>query len=144
MKEQKSDQLQVVVTSFSFRNGIPEDESGNGGGYVFDCRAILNPGRYYEYKELSGLDEPVIDFLEREEEIDVFLRLVYQLADLHVERYLARGFSNLMFSFGCTGGQHRSVYAAQHLAEYLYGKFGVKVKLVHREQNIVSYSPDFK
>ena len=128
--------LVVRVFSFSFRNGIPEDESGNGGGYVFDCRSTHNPGRYEPYKKLTGLDEPVIRFLEDDGEILAFLDSVYKLADAHVDRYIQRGFTDLMFSFGCTGGQHRSVYSAQHLAEHRHGKFGIEVRICHREQDI--------
>ncbi len=128
--------LVVKVFSFSYRKGIPEDDSGNGGGYVFDCRSTHNPGRYEPYKNLTGLDEPVIRFLEDDGEILTFLDSVYQLADHHVQRYLQRGFTSLMFSFGCTGGQHRSVYSAQHLAEYIHQKYGVEVRICHREQNI--------
>ena len=128
--------LVVKVFSFSFRKGIPEDESGNGGGYVFDCRSTHNPGRYEPYKKLTGLDEPVIRFLEDDGEILTFLDSVYKLADAHVRRYIQRGFTSLMFSFGCTGGQHRSVYCAQHLAEHIHQRFGVEVRLCHREQNI--------
>lgn len=128
--------LVVRVYSFSYRKGIPEDPSGNGGGYVFDCRSTHNPGRYEPYKKLTGLDEPVIRFLEDDGEILQFLESVYRLADHHVKRYIQRGFTNLMFSFGCTGGQHRSVYSAQHLAEHLHNKFGVEVIVNHREQNI--------
>ena len=128
--------LVVRVFSFSFRNGIPEDESGNGGGYVFDCRSTHNPGRYEPYKKLTGLDEPVIRFLEDDGEILAFLDIVYKLADAHVDRYIQRGFTDLMFSFGCTGGQHRSVYSAQHLAEHIHGKFGIEVRICHREQDI--------
>lgn len=128
--------LTVRVFSFSYKKGIPEDKSGNGGGYVFDCRATNNPGRYEQYKKLTGLDQPVIDFLEADGEILAFLDSVYKLADAHVARYIERGFTNLMFSFGCTGGQHRSVYSAQHLAEHIHEKYGVEVILVHREQNI--------
>ena len=128
--------LTVRIFSFSYRKGIPEDESGNGGGYVFDCRSTHNPGRYEPYKHLTGLDEPVIRFLEDDGEILTFLDSVYRLADAHVERYLQRGFTSLMFCFGCTGGQHRSVYSAQHLAEHLHGKYGIEVIVTHREQNI--------
>lgn len=128
--------LVVRVFSFAYRNGIPADESGNGGGYVFDCRSTHNPGRYEPYKKLTGLDEPVIRFLEDDGEILVFLESVYKLADAHVRRYMQRGFTDLMFCFGCTGGQHRSVYSAQHLAEHINGKFGVEVRIVHREQGI--------
>lgn len=128
--------LRVRVFSFSYKKGIPEDCSGNGGGYVFDCRSTHNPGRYEPYKQLTGLDEPVIRFLEEDGEILTFLDSVYRLADAHVERYIERGFTDLMFSFGCTGGQHRSVYSAQHLAEHIHQKYGIEVALCHREQNI--------
>ena len=128
--------LRVRVFSFSYRKGIPADESGNGGGYVFDCRSTHNPGRYEPYKKLTGLDEPVIRFLEDDGEILTFLDSVYKLADAHVQRYIDRGFTDLMFSFGCTGGQHRSVYSAQHLAEHLHEKFGIEVHVCHREQGI--------
>ncbi|MCR5819674.1 MAG: phosphotransferase [Bacteroidaceae bacterium] len=128
--------LHVRIFSFSFKRGIPEDESGNGGGYVFDCRSTHNPGRYEPYKNLTGLDEPVIRFLEDDGEIITFLKSVYRLADSHVERYIQRGFTDLMFSFGCTGGQHRSVYSAQHLAEHLHAKYGIRITLIHREQKI--------
>ncbi len=133
--------LVVRVFSFSYKKGIPADESGNGGGYVFDCRSTHNPGRYEPYKLLTGLDQPVIDFLEQDGEILTFLEHVYALADTHVVRYIERGFTSLMFSFGCTGGQHRSVYSAQHLAEHLHEKFGVEVQLVHREQQISTCFP---
>ena len=128
--------LVVRIFSFSYKKGIPEDESGNGGGYVFDCRSTHNPGRYEEYKQMTGLDEPVIRFLEDDGEILTFLDSVYKLADAHVQRYIERGFTSLMFSFGCTGGQHRSVYSAQHLAEHIHQKFGIEVRLCHREQKI--------
>ena len=128
--------LTVKVISFSFKKGIPYDPTGNGGGYVFDCRGVHNPGKYDQYKPLCGLDEPVIKFLEDDGEIFPFLENAYALVDTHVQRYMERGFSNLMVCFGCTGGQHRSVYSAQHMAEHLNQKFGVKVELVHREQNI--------
>lgn len=133
--------LVVRVFSFSYRKGIPEDTSGNGGGYVFDCRSTHNPGRYEPYKKLTGLDEPVIRFLEDDGEILTFLDSVYKLADAHVHRYIQRGFTDLMFSFGCTGGQHRSVYSAQHLAEHINRTFGVRVELCHREQGIVQTFP---
>lgn len=129
-------QLTVRVFSFSYKKGIPEDASGNGGGYVFDCRSTHNPGRYEPYKKLTGLDEPVIKFLEDDGEILTFLESVYKMADVHVARYMKRGFTDLMFSFGCTGGQHRSVYSAQHLAEHIHKKFGIEVRICHREQHI--------
>lgn len=133
--------LVVRVFSFSYKKGIPDDTSGNGGGYVFDCRSTHNPGRYEAYKTLTGLDEPVIKFLEDDGEILTFLDSVYKLADAHVKRYLERGFTNLMFSFGCTGGQHRSVYSAQHLAEHLHQRFGIEVRICHREQGITATLP---
>lgn len=133
--------LVVRVFSFSYRKGIPEDASGNGGGYVFDCRSTHNPGRYEPYKKLTGLDEPVIRFLEDDGEILTFLESVYRLADAHVARYIQRGFTSLMFSFGCTGGQHRSVYSAQHLAEHIHQKYGVEVRINHREQGIEQVLP---
>ena len=129
--------LEVKVTSFSFKKGIPQDLSGNGGGYVFDCRSIHNPGRYAPYKNITGRDKPVIDFLEEDGEIIGFLDHVYGVVDPHVETFASRGFTSLMVSFGCTGGQHRSVYCAEHLAHHLAEKYpDVRVRLVHREQNI--------
>ena len=136
--------LVVRVFSFSFKKGIPEDTSGNGGGYVFDCRSTHNPGRYEPYKQLTGLDEPVIRFLEDDGEILTFLDSIYKLADAHVQRYLQRGFTSLMFSFGCTGGQHRSVYSAQHLAEHIHYKYGIEVHVCHREQGISTIFPAFR
>ena len=132
----KKHQLTVKVMSFAYKKGIPDDPTGNGGGFVFDCRAVNNPGKYDRYKPFNGLDEPVIRFLEEDGEILTFMEHVYALVDASVKRYMERGFSNLSVCFGCTGGQHRSVYSAQHLAEHLNRKFGVRVELVHREQNI--------
>ncbi len=128
--------LTVRVMSFSYRKGIPEDPSENGGGYVFDCRGVHNPGRYDRYKPLTGRDEPVIRFLEEDGEILRFLEHTDALVDAHVERYLERGFTHLQVCFGCTGGQHRSVYSAQHTAEHLHRKYGIRVELIHREQQI--------
>lgn len=128
--------LEVRIFSFSYKKGIPVDTSGNGGGYVFDCRAINNPGKYDHFKHFTGLDKEVIEFLENDGEVTKFLAHVYDLADAHVTRYMERKFTNLMFSFGCTGGQHRSVYCAQHLAEYLAKKYNITVIVYHREQDI--------
>ena len=133
--------LTVTVYSFSFRKGIPEDPSGNGGGYVFDCRSVHNPGKYERFKQLTGLDEPVIRFLEEDGEILRFLDHVYALVDARVERFLQRGFTHLQVSFGCTGGQHRSAYSAQHLAEHLVAKYPVRVHLIHRERGIDTWLP---
>lgn len=128
--------LQVSVYSFSFKKGVPYDPSGNGGGYVFDCRSIHNPGRYEPYKKLTGMDEAVIKFLEDDGEVFGFMEHVYGVVDPHVETYAGRGFTNLMVSFGCTGGQHRSVYCAEHLAAHLSEKYPhITVRLIHREQN---------
>ena len=130
--------LEVRVCSFSFHKGIPQDMSGNGGGYVFDCRSIHNPGRYAPYKQLTGRDEPVIRFLEEDGEVFSFLEHVYGVVDPHVETFSKRGFISLMVSFGCTGGQHRSVYCAEHLARHLAEKYPhIRVRLSHREQTSI-------
>lgn len=128
--------LTVKVMSFAYKKGIPNDTTGNGGGYVFDCRAINNPGKYDRYKPFTGLDPQVIKFLEDDGEITTFLEHCYALVDSTVERYIERGFTSLMIAYGCTGGQHRSVYCAQHTAEHIASKFDCNVELVHREQNI--------
>ena len=128
--------LTVRVYSFAYKKGIPDDISGNGGGYVFDCRAINNPGKFERYNNVTGLDEPTIKFLEDEGEIVDYLKNIYPLVDMHIKRYIDRGFTDLMISFGCTGGQHRSVYAAQRVSEHIHKEFGVKVSLMHREQNL--------
>ena len=137
-EETKVSQSRLVVSvwSFSYKKGLPVDDSGNGGGYYFDCRSTHNPGRYERYKQLTGLDSPVIQFLEEDGEILPFLEHVYELIDFHVNRYIERNFTHLMICFGCTGGQHRSVYSAQHVAEHLHKRFGVEVHLCHREQGI--------
>ena len=127
--------LSVTIYSFYFKRGLPVDESGNGGGYIFDCRSTHNPGKYDEYKTLTGLDQPVIDFLEKDGEILTFLESVDKLVDHHVERFIERDFTNLQVAFGCTGGQHRSVYCAEHLAEHLREKYNVRIHIIHREQN---------
>ena len=128
--------LTVTIYSFSFKKGLPVDESGNGGGYIFDCRSTHNPGKYEQYKTLTGLDQPVIDFLEQDGEILTFLESVYALVDHHAERFIERDFTNLQVAFGCTGGQHRSVYCAEHLAQHLKAKYNVAIHLIHRERGI--------
>ena len=129
--------LTVRVMSFSYRKGgIPEDNSGNGGGFVFDCRAMHNPGKYEQYKKITGADAPVIEFLESQGEVQRYLDNVYGLVDPAVDKYMERGFLNLMVAFGCTGGQHRSLYCANHLADHLKAKYGdrIHILLEHREQ----------
>ena len=125
--------LTVRVFSFSFNNGMPADESGNGGGFVFDARSLPNPGREEQFKQLTGKDEAVIDYLDRQPGVHEFLTQVSSLIDASVANYRQRGFSNLMVSFGCTGGQHRSVYLAEQLAEHLRGARGVEVKVRHTQ-----------
>lgn len=123
--------LTVTINSFSYKRGIPHDPTPNGGGFVFDMRGILNPGRFDAYKKLSGQDKPVIDFLEQKTDMPDFLNAVYTLIDINVTDYINRGFESLMVSFGCTGGQHRSVFAAESLARHLRNKFKVKLELHH-------------
>lgn len=130
-----NDRLTVRISSFSYKKGIPHDPSGNGGGFVFDCRAIHNPGRYAEFKHLTGKDSQVQEFLEEKSTIDAFMTSVFSLVSQSVEVYLSRGFTHLSVNFGCTGGQHRSVYAAEKLAEYLRNNYPVAVVLQHVEQD---------
>lgn len=128
--------LRVLVRSFSYRRGYPAEGSEHGGGFVFDCRAIHNPGRYDQYKILCGCDRPVIEFLEKEKGVEIFWTGVSLLIDNAVEAYLERGFAHLSVSFGCTGGQHRSVYFAERLSRHLRERFsGVSVELEHRERD---------
>ena len=126
--------LLIRIHSFSYKKGIPPDESKNGGGYVFDCRGILNPGRLEEYKTRTGRDKEVKDFLEQQTRMPEFLNSVFDIVDITVEDFIKRDFEHLSVSFGCTGGQHRSVYAADALARHLRNKFNVKVEVKHVEQ----------
>ena len=123
--------LVVEINRKKKKNQIPADHSSNGGGFVFDCRGILNPGRIDRYKTLNGQDKPVIDYLEQQTRINEFLNSVFDIVDISVENYLSRGFANLQINFGCTGGQHRSVYAAIQTARHLKNKYKVKVALSH-------------
>jgi aminoglycoside/choline kinase family phosphotransferase len=127
--------LTIKINSFSYKKGLPTDESGNGGGFVFDCRGILNPGRIEEFKTQTGRDRSVKDFLEQQTKMPEFLNSVFDIVDITVEDYLKRDFESLMISFGCTGGQHRSVYAADALARHLKNKFKVKIELRHLIQD---------
>ena len=127
--------LKITINSFSYKKGIPVDASENGGGFVFDMRGILNPGRFEEYKKLSGLDKPVQDFLEQRTKMNVFLNSVWDLVDINVENYLKRGFESLHINFGCTGGQHRSVFAAEQTARHLRNKYKLKVVLEHTNKD---------
>ena len=128
--------LSVHIYSFAYKKGIPTDTTGNGGGYVFDCRSVNNPGKYEYYRQFNGTDPEVIKFLEDDGEVATFLNSVYQLVDAHAKRFIERKFTNLQVCFGCTGGQHRSVYCAEHLARHLMDKFDIKVTITHRELNI--------
>ena len=123
--------LVIEVNSFSYKKGIPSDPSENGGGFVFDMRGILNPGRFDEYKTLTGRDKPVQDFLEQRTKMNEYLNSVWDLIDITVENYLQRGFQHLMINFGCTGGQHRSVFAAEQTTRHLRNKYKTKVVLEH-------------
>jgi RNase adaptor protein for sRNA GlmZ degradation len=127
--------LTVRVMSFSFHRGLPVDDSGNGGGFIFDARSIPNPGREERYKKLTGKDEPVIAYLNQQESLHQFFASAKSLVDLSVKTYLSRGFQHLMVSFGCTGGQHRSVFLAEQMAAYLRKQHGVDVVITHREQD---------
>ena len=126
--------LVVTINSFSYKKGIPDDLTENGGGYVFDMRGILNPGRIEVYKTQSGLDKPVKDFLEQQTDMPLFLNGVFSVVDISVSEYIKRGFASLMVNFGCTGGQHRSVYAAEALARHLRNKFKVKIVMNHNNK----------
>src|SRR5271170_5492700 len=129
----EADNLVVRIVSFSFHRGLPKDESGNGGGFVFDGRSLPNPGREERFKKLTGKDAPVIDYLNQQESVHQFLASVMLLVDASVSSYQRRGFKNLMVSFGCTGGQHRSVYLAEQVAKRLRARTGVDVVVRHRE-----------
>jgi RNase adaptor protein for sRNA GlmZ degradation len=123
----------VRIQSFSYRNGIPGDEKGHGGGFIFDCRALPNPGKYEQFIQLSGNDPGVIAFLDKELEVARFMNHVQEIIDQAVENYQSRNFTDLLVAFGCTGGQHRSVYCANLLAGHLRQKYQVNVELQHRE-----------
>ncbi|RQW79571.1 MAG: phosphotransferase enzyme family protein, partial [Geobacter sp.] len=131
----KDKKLKVAINSFSYKEGIPMDYSGNGGGFVFDCRSLENPGRYPEYVNNSGLDENVIQFLNDKKDVKDFLKYVNSIVDESVKNYIQRDFRDLMISFGCTGGQHRSVYCAENLAKHLKENFNIAVGVNHTQLN---------
>jgi hypothetical protein len=135
LKADEETPLVVSINSFSYKKGIPQDLHGNGGGFVFDCRGILNPGRYEQFKAYHGKDKEVKDFLEQQTRMVEFLNSIFDIVDITVEDYIRRGFTSLMVSFGCTGGQHRSVYAAEALSRHLKNKFGVRIEINHVEQD---------
>jgi aminoglycoside/choline kinase family phosphotransferase len=131
-----NNKLSVTITSFSYKREIPIDLADNGGGYVFDCRGLNNPGRYLDFKLLNGRDAEVIKFLEENSNVKDYLSHIYPLVDSTIEKYLQRGFKDLMINFGCTGGQHRSVYCAERMFKYLNSKYDINVFLSHIEQGI--------
>ncbi len=140
--QNENERLCVSVFSFSYKKGYPSDFTGNGGGFMFDCRGMHNPGRYAEYKTVTGRDKPVIDFLEDKGEVQKFVLQAVELVSPSIETYLRRGFSNLQIGFGCTGGQHRSVYCAEHAARLLADRYPeAKVVLIHREQGMEAVLP---
>ena len=128
--------LIIDIHSFSYKKGgIPKDDSGNGGGFVFDCRGILNPGRIEEYKAQTGNDVSVQDYLETKTEMPAFLKSVQDLISINIKNYLERGFENLQINFGCTGGQHHSVYSAIKTAAFIQQNFPeADVRIHHDEQ----------
>ncbi|MCL2098556.1 MAG: phosphotransferase [Bacteroidales bacterium] len=128
--------LTVTLTSFSYKKGYPNDNSGHGGGFVFDCRGLSNPGRLPEFSNLSGRNPAVVDYLEKEPNVKAFLQAVFASLDVSVGNYIERGFTHLSVAFGCTGGQHRSVYCAEQTAKYLVEKYKINVRLAHRELHI--------
>jgi hypothetical protein len=129
----ESENLTVRILSFSFHRGLPTDETGHGGGFVFDARSLPNPGREERFKTFTGKDAPVIDYLNQQESVHQFLASVMSLVEASVSNYQHRGFKSLMVSFGCTGGQHRSVYLAEQLASRLRGRSGLEVVVRHRD-----------
>ncbi|MFV0236956.1 MAG: ATP-binding protein [Flavobacteriales bacterium] len=133
-KSANNSKLKIKVGSFSYKKGIPKDSSGNGGGFVFDCRGILNPGRIDQYKTQTGRDQEVIDYLENKTRMPEFIQNIFSVIDITVEDYINRGFESLHIMFGCTGGQHRSVYSADATAKHLKEKYGIVTEPFHREQ----------
>jgi aminoglycoside/choline kinase family phosphotransferase len=125
--------LTISINSFSFKHGIPADPHGHGGGYVFDCRVITNPGKLEQYSAMNGKDKPVIDYLNQQGDVHEFLSNAFSLVDMSIDRYEERNYSHLSVSFGCTGGHHRSVFCAERLAEHLRESQNVRITIWHRE-----------
>ncbi|MXV38979.1 ATP-binding protein [Flavobacteriaceae bacterium Ap0902] len=135
--------LNINVRSFSYKRGIPEDPSGNGGGFVFDCRGILNPGRIAQFKTKTGRDQEIIEYLEENTKMSTFLECAYEMIDITIADFIERGFTNLEINFGCTGGQHRSVYAADQMAKHIQEKYPVDthvhiIHLIQEEKNWIN------
>jgi aminoglycoside/choline kinase family phosphotransferase len=127
--------LNIKITSFSFKKQHPIDENGNGGGFVFDCRALPNPGRQEKFKTLTGKDKTIIDFLESDNTVNLFIDYVLKIISISINNYIERGFENLMISFGCTGGQHRSVYCAEKIATMINQKYNIQCEIKHLVQD---------
>ncbi len=131
IQKKTSDKLLVEISSFSYKSEMPVDRSGNGGGFVFDCRALPNPGRNPELRMLSGMDEEVIALLEKDPDVLKFLDNVYNIVSQSLNNYIQRDFTHLMVSFGCTGGQHRSVYCAEWLADRILQDYEIRIEMNH-------------
>jgi len=126
--------LKITINSFSYKRGIPYDNTGNGGGFVFDCRGLNNPGRIEQYKQLTGNDKEVIDFINNEAASHIFINAIKNVIDVNIDNYIKRNFSDLSINFGCTGGQHRSVFCANAITHYIVQKYPqVSVELKHLE-----------
>ncbi len=134
-KQNATQPLKVNIYSFSYKKGLPADDSSHGGGFVFDCRGILNPGRFEPYKKLTGRDFPVQEFLQTQTLMPTFLDNVFATIDISINDYLNRGFDSLTISFGCTGGQHRSVYAAEQTKKHLKSIYNIDAEILHLEQD---------
>lgn len=134
IKATENSKLKITINSFSYKKGIPKDSSEHGGGFVFDCRGILNPGRIAQYKKQSGKDKAVQHYLLTETKMPEFLEHIYAIIDINVSNYLERDFDSLSINFGCTGGQHRSVFAAEQMANFLKNKYGLEAETTHTNE----------
>ncbi len=130
---QAKDKLTVTISSFSYKKGIPDDITGHGGGFVFDCRLLPNPGKIEKYSPFNGKQKEVINFMLLYREVEYFMKNVYEIVDSALQNYLSKGFKNLIINFGCTGGQHRSVYCAERLKEHLNSKFDIYINIIHTQ-----------